>query len=434
MTATGLPANTDAERLVLGSILLDETVYVQVADALSPDDFSLESHRLIFERMAGLHARAEHIDRLTVHGELAKRKEADSVGGLSYLVSLDDGLPHIPNLDSYIRIVQDKATMRRVMFACQATIGRCSLGEEEVDDILVGAQETLRTIADSTSRASQEITSTRELIESVGVDVLLSPRRHGEVRLPWPQLDRALSGLAGGQMLVLLAETSRGKTSLALQVATHVIQQGSAVLVWTMEMSPRALFRRLVTQLSGIPPNERTSQLTFEERDRNRVAVAMLEQNPIYFDRSSRSVGAFCRTVRRLKATTKLGLVIVDYLQLIRATSRDLSRTQQVSENSRNIKMALMDFNLPGIVLSQVDRSSLKNGGKIGLHSAKESGDIENDADVLLWIEAPELSRDQPTAVSIVVGKQREGPAGFSIPMTFVPTSQTFLEVASDDN
>jgi len=230
-------------------------------------------------------------------------------------------------------------------------------------------------------------------------------------------------------MIVVLGETGRGKTSFALQAATHVSQQHKATLVWTMEMPPRSLFQRLVTQASAIPQSRRPSQLTFEERERQRMAVALFGEDPVYFDRHSRSVAAFCANLWRLQTKTEVGLVIVDYLQLIRSTLKEGTRAQEVSENSRNLKLAAMDCNVPFLVLSQVDRSSVKGkGAKIGLHSAKESGDIENDADVMLWIEAVELARDQPTPVSIVVGKQREGPAGFPVKMVFQPTSQTFIE------
>jgi replicative DNA helicase len=267
------------------------------------------------------------------------------------------------------------------------------------------------------------------MIEQEGVDKLLSPRRHGEIRMPWQRLDAALSGLTGDQMVVLLGETSRGKSSFALQLATHVLMQKKSVLVWTMEMPPNSMFRRMVTQLSGVALKQRSEQLSFEQREQQRLAVALLAEQPVYFDRTSRSVTAFCAYLRRVRSRCDLGLVIVDYLQLIRSNSKE-SRAQQVSENSRNLKLAAMDTNLPFLVLSQVDRSSVKGkDAKIGLHSAKESGDIENDSDVMLWIDAAPFSRDQPTAARIWVGKQREGEAGFPIEMIFQPTTQTFLEV-----
>jgi replicative DNA helicase len=422
----GLPQNLEAERLVLGSMMLCHDVYPGAADVLQPDDFSIEKHRRIFRRIGELHKRGEPIDRITVANELMNFSELESCDGVAYLCSLTDGLPQVPNIDAYIRIIRNKAVLRRIIFASEHMMNRCFVGEEPADEILAGAEQTFRKLADGILGGKEPV-STREMIRQEGADGLLAPRARGEIRLPWTTLNEALGGLAGGQMIVLMGETSRGKTSFALQTATHVCQQHKATAVWTMEMSPRALFKRLVTQLSGVP-QIRLGQLTFEQRDSQRMAVALLDDDPVYFDRHSRSVAAFCATLRRLQAKTLVGLVVVDYLQLIRSTSRE-SRAQQVSENSRSLKLAAMDHNVPFLVLSQVDRSSVKGkDARIGLHSAKESGDIENDADVMLWIEAVDLARDQPTPVSIVVGKQREGPAGFPVKMVFQPMSQTFIE------
>jgi replicative DNA helicase len=229
-------------------------------------------------------------------------------------------------------------------------------------------------------------------------------------------------------MVVLMAATSRGKTSLALQVATAAAIQSHVPLVWTMEMSPKSLFQRMVTQITGSPSTRRGT--SFEERQGQRLAIAQLNDSPVYFDQHSRSVASFAASLRQVRSQTKLGLAVVDYLQLIRGIGGRASRAQEVSDNSRALKLAAMDMGIPFLVLCQVDRSSVKSGGQITLHSGKESGDIENDADVVMWIEAGELSRDLPTTVSLHIGKQREGPAGFSIPMVFSPTSQTFQEVS----
>ena len=279
----------------------------------------------------------------------------------------------------------------------------------------------------ASANAGSEIVSTAELVSTQGVDRLLGMSR-GEksVSLPWTRLDEAISGMQAGQLVVLLAETSRGKSSFALQVAASVARQGMAPLVWSLEMPARAMFRRLVTQISSTPLSK-ASQLTFQERDAHREAVSFLGESPVYFDTRSRSVPAFVSSLHRLRRKARLGAGIVDYLQRI-PSNKTLTRSQDVSENSRLIKQGAMDLGIPILVLSQVDRISVKNGGEISLHSAKESGDIENDADVLLWIRAPEFSRDRATSVKIHVGKQREGPVGFDIPMRFVPTTQRFEE------
>ena len=427
----GMPCNVEVERLVLGSCLLSTELLDANRGSIGSDDFSLDIHRRVWGKICQVYDSGQGVDRISVYSALKDSGEAESVGGLGYLVSLDEGLPQLPQIDSYIQILKDKSLRRRIIVSAQDLMNRALLEDNPVDDVLASFGEIETKLA--ASKESTKPVSTKELVDNVGIDTLLSPRRHGEIRLPWSRLDRALSGFAGGQIIVVLGETSRGKTSLALQVATHAVSQGKTALVWTMEMSPRSLYRRLVTQLSGVPIKGKTSQLSFEDRDAHRMAVAHFAEHLIYFDNHSRSVSAFCASIRQVKSKGPLGLVVVDYIQLIRSNARQQSRAQQVSENSRNLKLAAMDFNIPMLVLSQVDRASVKGDGKIGLHSAKEAGDIENDADVLLWIEAKQLDREKITPVSIAIGKQREGAAGFSIAMDFNPVSQTFTESATDD-
>jgi replicative DNA helicase len=230
-------------------------------------------------------------------------------------------------------------------------------------------------------------------------------------------------------MIVVLAATSRGKTSFALQVAIRAALKGQTPVVWTMEMPPKQLFRRMVNQISGSYCGK--SLLSLVELQGQREAIGQLDNYPVFFDQHSNSIGAFLSSLRQVRSRKTLGLAIVDYLQLIRSTDKE-NRAQEVSENSRAIKLAAMDFGIPILVLSQVDRGSVKGDGKIGLYSGKESGSIEQDADILLWIDAPELSRDQRTTISIHVGKNRDGPAGFGVPMVFTPENQTFTEIEDE--
>ncbi len=420
----GLPTDIDTERFVLGSILLDGELFDATRAVIEASDFSLEKHRRIFSCIAAMVEKGQAIDRITVAAALSDLGQLESCDGMTYLVSLDDGLPHIAHIESYVRRVREKSILRSTIFACQHVMNRCMTGESS-EEILRAAEATVRQIAGLQTQDGP--ISTAELMAQEGISCLLEPRRHQGVQLPWKSLEKALCGLGPGQLVVLLAETSRGKTSMALQISASAAVQGFAPLIWTMEMSARSLFQRLVTQLSGAPSTHR--QTTFEQRDAQRIAMAQLSDYPIYFDRHSRSVSGFVASLRKTHAK----FAVVDYLQLIRGTGSRASRAQEVSDNSRALKCAAMDLQIPILALSQVDRSSVKDGGEIGIHSGKESGDIENDADVLLWIKAGELSRDLPTTVSLHIGKQREGPAGFSIPMVFLPTSQTFQEVSSDD-
>jgi replicative DNA helicase len=222
--------------------------------------------------------------------------------------------------------------------------------------------------------------------------------------------------------VVLAGDTGKGKTSLACQIATHVTKQGKTVLYWSLEMPARALLRKMAYQMSGT--DSRDLNPSVGARAKQRDALSWLCDHPIWFDEHSRTVGAFCSSVRYIKTRSNLGLIVVDYLGLIRASGRPESRTREVGENSRALKLAALGFDLPFLVLSQYRRPA--KGESATIHSLKESGDIENDADVVLLMNSPEIKPDEDTTVDIHVGKQREGPSGFDVPLVFRPSSQSF--------
>ncbi len=425
-----LPAHPDLERLVLGYALMEPERLNSLRGEIEPDDFSLQPHQCIWKFVCELYDAGKGVDRITVQ-QAAKAASQDTVyGGLSYLIELNDGLPENAAIGGYVERLKDATLRRRMMAAAHHLELLAADDAHPASEALEGFASASLDLAKGAACKSSRPISTREMIDQDGVTALLSPRDQGAIRLPWSELGRALCGLSAGQMIVLMAATGRGKTCMALQMATAAATQGHAPMIWNMEMGPKSLFQRMVTQISGSPATRRKT--TFQEREEQHTALAQLGDFPVFFDRSSRSVAAFTANLRHVRSQAKLGLAVVDYLGLIRGSGGRSNRAQEVSDNSRALKLAAVDLGIPIVVLSQVDRSSVKGGGAIGLHSAKESGDIENDADVVLWIEGGELSREQPTSVALHVGKQREGPAGFSIPMVFFPASQTFQEVTHD--
>lgn len=421
-----LPASPEVERLLLGSIFLTAAGMDILRPMLELEDFSLDKHQRIWRRCCELYDTGEVVDRITVYSRIDQHGDSEAVGGLSYLVDLTEGLPYDLNITSYALVLKEQTTRRRIMrtsyrFALQAM--------EEVkpaSEVLDQYGSAIAELTQGTSDLSKRALSGPDVITNKGVDMLLANRRHQGVALPWTKLDHDLQGFGPSQMIVLMAQTSRGKTSAALQVAYAAAIQGLTPIVWTMEMSPESLLRRLVTQISGVSGREFA---TAQERQAQREAVAQLMDCPIWFDSHSRTVSSFCASVRQVRSQARAGIAIVDYLQLIRSEESVSNRAQEVSHNSRALKLAAMDFGIPFLVLSQVDRSSVKGGGEISLHSGKESGDIENDADVVMWVKGTELLRDSDTPVTMWIGKQREGAAGFGVPMVFHPRSQTFEEV-----
>lgn len=420
-----LPSSVEIEQVVLATIMRLGNSHIDTArPMLEVDDFSLHKHQTIWRRVCVLYDSGKPTDRVSVCEDLSAQGELAAVGGVSYIAGLDDGVPEFSTIEGHLQRLRESRLRRRMIFAAENLSARAADETESADDVLAAFASTLTELSKGSDDSRRPI-STREMIDSIGLNVLLEPRKHNGLRLPGERLDNALSGLGPGQMIILMAETSRGKTSLALQIASCAALQGHVPAMWTMEMSPRSLFRRLTSQLSG---TQLSRNLRFDDRSAVLDAATRLGEDPIYFDSHSRNVGSFIASLRQIRSRERLGLAVVDYLQLIRGNGRN--RAQEVSDNSRALKLAAMDMQIPFVVLSQVDRNSVKGDGKIGLHSAKESGDIENDADVVMWIDGGELSKEQDTPVSLHIGKQREGPAGFSIPMVFRPTSQSFMEVS----
>jgi replicative DNA helicase len=420
-----IPNCVDTERNVLGYCMMNARYLDSCRATIEQDDFSLPQHVKIWNAICRIYDAGGQVERVTVYTDLLARGEDKFVGGLGYLVDLDNFLPEIPAIGQYVRQLRDTKVRRRIVFAAS-----------HIAKMAQDATTEMETIVETLGKSLVEITaqdpgrgaiSTREMIETIGVTELLRPREETGIALPWPRLQKALCGLQAGQMAVLMAATSRGKTSMALQIATGAALQGSAPVIWAMEMGEKSNFQRMVTQLSGVYATKQFASA--EERAAHRRALNQLEEHPIYFDTKSSSVTAFLSTLRQIRAKATIGIALVDHLQLIRSEDAR-NRTQEVSENSRALKLAAMDMQIPFLVLCQVDRSSVKGDGKIGLHSAKESGDIENDADIVMWIEGGELDRTQDSTVSLHIGKQREGPAGFSIAFSFNPTSQRFQEIA----
>jgi replicative DNA helicase len=361
---------------------------------------------------------------MLVANDLMERGKLDAAGGLSYLFAMRDGGPIASSIDSYIGTLKEKSALRKILNFASVLTKHCQLGTAGADAMREQISGFAVTLTESVAKENRPI-STRDLIDAIGVQELLKPRRAEGLAIPWRRLNGALSGLNPSTMTVLAAYTGRGKTSMALQIATHAAKSGKAALYWTMEMAPAALFRRLVTQLSGV--NARSAEPTFSERQLESDACARLYDEPVYFDRHSRTVAGFRSSIAQVQAKTRLGLVVVDYLQLIRASGRAESRTREVGENSRSLKLSAMDFNLPFLVLSQFSRPDEKKPATI--HSLKESGDIENDADAILLLNAPEFGGEKEQSCTVNIGKNREGPAGIDVPLMWRPTSQTFHTV-----
>jgi replicative DNA helicase len=410
----GLPCNLDAERFVLGSILMDDSQFAQVAGALESQDFSLEKHRRIFRRMADLNARGESIDRVTIANELERHAELKSCDGLSYLVSLDDGLPRIFNLDSYIRIVKDKSILRRIIFTSQHLMNRCLAGEEDPEQILAGAEESLLKLGDQVRRR-EEMRSPAEIIEAAGgIETFFQPPEPG-VFTPWPTLNRRTFGLQRGDLILLGGRPSTGKTTAALQIAQHAVAHGVGTAIFSLEMSAKVLVQKLACMVAQIRHNDfRSGEITPDERKRMAQAVGTMDKLRIN-QRPIATAASIHAEARRLKEQNGIGLVVVDYLQLMEAPAHQ-HRYVEVGMISRQLKLAAYDLDIPFLVLCQLSRASESEKRQPSMKDLRESGNLEQDADVILLLWAPDDEGQPSGYTKLIVEKQRTGEAGREIP------------------
>jgi len=449
----GLPSNVYAERMVLGSVLLNDEKFVAVAAGLAPDDFSLDKHRRIYQRMLEIQARGERIDHVTVANELMRYSELESVDGLSYIVSLEDGLPEIFNIESYVQIVRSKAMLRRMIFAAREITERCFLGEDDPKAILTAAEDSFLRLGEVQS--NDALISARQVFDSAegGIDALLDPAHRVQgIGTGFYRYDEMTGGMRPGELIILAARPAMGKTALALNVALHVATNHRAprgVAVFSLEMQKESLLTRLICSQGNVDQQKfRSGFLDEDEMSRLRNAASDIYAAPIYIDdTSSTSMMDINAKVRKLKPQLErdhgvpLGLVVVDYLQLMPSPSlgKNSNRVQEVSALSRGLKLLSKDLGVPFLVLSQLSRAVEQRLGdhRPQLSDLRESGSIEQDADIVNFIFRPEVyakeKRDDLRGqAELIIAKQRNGPTG-KVPLIFFHAYTKFVNAAEGE-
>jgi replicative DNA helicase len=438
----GLPANIDAEKFILGSLLLDDARFIEIAGILVEDDFALEKHRRIFRRMSELHERGEKIDRVTVANELLRRNELESIDGLSYLVSLDDGLPRIANLDSYVRIIRDKATLRRIAVTSQHMLNRALLAEEDPNTILAGAEEALLRLGES--RGEKGLMTPLEVIQGYegGLNAFLDPsKRIKGISTGFTRLDEMTSGLHSGELFILAARPSMGKTALALNMAWHIASRlFQPVAIFSLEMSQESLLTRMLCSAARVDSQKfRAGYLNEHDRQKLRQAANTMVEAPIYIDDTAgvNMMDMHAKLRRLQQSGQKPGLVVVDYLQLMSVRGRVENRNQEVSQLSRGMKLLSKEMGCPFLVLSQLSRAPETRQGdhRPQLSDLRESGSIEQDADLVAFIFREEVYKrdreDLRGVAELIIAKQRNGPIG-KIDLVFLHSMTKFENRAED--
>jgi replicative DNA helicase len=443
----GLPASLDAERTILGAILLDNHAYSEAATLLRPEDFALTAHQRVFARMGELIDRNHVVDIVTLAEELSRRKEIESVGGVAWLASLTEGLPRRITIEEYVRIVKDKSLLRQLINICSTAITRAADQSEEALEVLNAAETSLLEVTEK--GITRGFTSVHEIVAGSfkSIDNLYQQGQHQVtgLRTFLTKFDEMTAGLQPSELVIIAARPSMGKTALAINLAQNAaIKGGKVVAVFSLEMSKESLLRRMLASEAHVGAKKiQTGFIPREDREKLTNALERLVEARLYIDDTPGiSLTEMRAKARRLRQSSGgLDLIVVDYLQLMTAGSfggpegkRYENRTQEVSAISRGLKALAKELEIPVISLSQLSRASEQRGGdrKPILSDLRESGSIEQDADVVAFIHRESYyNREDPDLehkAEIIIAKQRNGPTG-SIDVGWVADYTLFADL-----
>lgn len=415
----GLPSNVEAERSILGAILLDNAVCNQAIELLRREDFFLDSNRRIFDKMVALTERLMPIDLITLSDELRRADEFEQIGGATYIASLIDGVPRTDTIEPYAKLVKQKSMLRKLITASQQIVSLAFEEEDDADVIIDKAEQMIFRIAEDRVRQGfqyiGDVAHRRlEQIEQMAG----RPEMITGVPTGFTDFDRMTSGLQRQELIVIAARPSMGKTALALNMAQYASKNANVVGIFSLEMSAEQLVSRLLCSEARVDAHRlRTGYLNREEWARLADALRRLCETKVFIDDTA-AVGVMEMRAkcRRLKAEHGLDLLIVDYLQLMAGRGRIESRQQEVSQISRDLKGLAKELDIPVVALSQLSRApETRSEHKPQLSDLRESGAIEQDSDVVCFIYREELynptDENQGTA-ELIIGKQRNGPTG----------------------
>ena len=443
----GLPASIDAERSILGAILMETLLFDQAAE-LKPDDFSLDAHRRIFSRMRDLQDAGRPVDMITLAEELDRRKEVEAIGGVAYLSSLIDGLPERPSIEHYVRIVRNKSQLRGLINIAQNAIAEAIEHSDEAEEVINRAEQGIFQLSEG--RLGQGLTDIPTIIKNSfgSLDALYA--RGQEITglaTHYTQLDKMTAGFQPSDLVVIAARPSMGKTAFAMNIAENAaVLDNKVVGVFSLEMSKEALLMRMLASHSRVDSHRlRTGFIPKEDREKLTFATESLMQARLFIDDTPAiSVTEMRSKSRRLmQQEGRLDLIIVDYLQLMSAVAiggkRFENRTQEVSAISRGLKAVAKELKVPVVALSQLSRAPESRGGdhRPQLSDLRESGSIEQDADVVAFIFREEVyKKDDPDLdglAEIIVAKQRNGPVGV-IKLAFLHSCTRFENRAAESD
>ncbi len=420
------PWSAEAEQAVLAAMLLDQDAALRAAELLDDTMFYREAHRRLFRTMLALTERRVVIDHVTLNDELLRRGELEAAGGVDYLAELVDAVPTTANLEYHAKIVRDKAILRRLIETATSVISEAYEGRSTAGDLLDTAESRIFQISQERGdegfmRIKEMLWPTMERIESL--------QRSGKsitgVASGFADLDEMTSGFQRSELVIVAARPSMGKTALCLNLATHAsVEADCGVAIFSLEMSKEALVQRMLCA-EAMVDSQRVRQGRLRDEDFTRLARAagVLQNCKLWIDDTpALNLLEMRSKARRLKVEHDISLVIVDYLQLMRGPERAENRVQEISEISRSLKGLAKELDIPVVALSQLSRASEQRGGdrRPILSDLRDSGAIEQDADIVIFIHRPEMyegpvdkdGNSLEGKAEIIVGKHRNGPTG----------------------
>lgn len=435
------PQFIEAEQSTLGSMMIDKNALEKGVEILRAEDFYREAHQLIFDSLVSLNEKGEPVDIITVQEELRTRSKLESVGGIDYLMALIDCVPTASNLEYYARIVEEKATLRKLIDACNQIIGKCHGDVDNADEIVDQAEKMIFQL--SQKRMGDYFSPLSVLAHEAFERIEHQYREKLEVSglaTGFRELDKVTAGLQSSDFIIVAARPSMGKTAFCLDIARHVaVNDKKPVAIFSLEMAKEQLAIRLICSQSKIDAHRlRTGYIQNDEWVKLADGVGKLYASPIFIDDttgvSSLQMRAKCR---RLKAEHGLSLIVVDYLQLMQGSKKTENRTQEIGDIARSLKSLARELEVPVIALSQLSRAVEQREDKRPMLSdLRESGSIEAEADVVAFLYRPsyykkrEISmgndggggaedEEEDNTAEVIIGKQRNGPTGI-IKLAFI--------------
>jgi replicative DNA helicase len=433
------PQNVEAEQSVLGGVLIENYSINRVMEVLEPDDFYRESHRKIFKALLDLSEKDEPADLITLTNELKNNGHLDSVGGASYIASLIDSVPTAANIDYYVKIVKEKSILRKLIQTSTDIITQSYEDRGDVESFLDEAERAIFEISENRVRPS--FYPIKDVIkDSFKILERLYEKKELVTGVPsgFKELDRLTAGFQPSDLIIVAGRPSMGKTAFCLNLSQYAaIQKKTPIAIFSLEMSKEQLGIRMLCSEAHVEGTKlRSGFLNESDWPRLTIAAGNLSEAPIYIDDTAALTILELRAkARRLKTEQGgLGMVIIDYLQLMKGRTRSESRQQEISEISRSLKALAKELSIPVIAVSQLSRKTEeRTGNRPQLSDLRESGAIEQDADLILFIYRDEIynrAEDNPNKgkAEIIIGKQRNGPTG-KIDLAFLDKFTTFKEL-----